>query len=50
LVGNADVYAAIDTGTKSNKAMTGPKYARFSKEVKIDAQTSQVRSIRNKKL
>ncbi len=32
------------------EAMTGPKYARFSKEVKMDVQTGQVRSIKNKKL
>lgn len=31
------------------EAMTGPKYARFYKEIKIDAETSQVRSMRNKK-
>jgi len=32
------------------EAMTGPKYARFYKELKIDAEKGQVRSMRNKKL
>jgi hypothetical protein len=32
------------------EAMTGPKYARFYKELKIDAEGGQVRSMKNKKL
>lgn len=32
------------------EAMTGPKYARLTKEVKIDADTGQVRSMKNKKI
>ena len=32
------------------EAMTGPKYARFYKELKIDAEKGQVLSMRNKKL
>lgn len=31
------------------EAMTGPKYARFLKEIRIDAETGQVRSMKNKK-
>ena len=32
------------------EAMSGPKFARFYKELKIDAENGQVRSMRNKKL
>jgi len=32
------------------EAMSGPKFARFYKELKIDAKTGQVRSMKNKKL
>jgi hypothetical protein len=32
------------------EAMTGPKYGRFYKELKIDAEGGQVRSMKNKKL
>ncbi len=31
-------------------AMTGPKYARFSKELKIETESGRVRSMKNKKL
>lgn len=30
-------------------AMTGPKYARFFKELKIETESGQVRSMKNKK-
>jgi hypothetical protein len=32
------------------EAMSGPKFARFYKELKIDAEKGQVRSMKNKKL
>jgi hypothetical protein len=32
------------------EAMTGPKFARFYKELKIDTESGQVRSMKNKKL
>jgi len=32
------------------EAMSGPKYARFYKELKIDIEGGQVRSMKNKKL
>lgn len=32
------------------EAMTGPKYSRFYKEIKIDAESGLVRSMKNKKL
>lgn len=32
------------------EAMSGPKFSRFQKELKIDAENSLVRSMKNKKL
>ncbi len=32
------------------EAMSGPKYARFYKELKIDSESGHVRSMKNKKL
>lgn len=32
------------------EAMSGPKYTRFYKELKIDSENGRVRSMRNKKL
>jgi hypothetical protein len=32
------------------EAMSGPKFSRFQKELKIDAESSLVRSMKNKKL